>query len=1109
MSISKINVGGTEHELIASGLTDTSIEKIKLNATNVAYCTCPTAAATAAKVISVVSNEQWKLVAGSMITVLFSETNTAENPTFNVNGTGAKNVYYGSSRITTSSLSYAGYVNRPMNFMYDGTQYRFIGWGYDSNTDTKVQQNAAITTAGEYPVILAYSTSTSKVTNAVNKTSTLKYNPNTQVLTAPTFNGDLTGNADTATSATSATKATQDASGNVITSTYETKTDSASKLAEAKSYADTAAATVKNDLLNGAGAAYDTLKELGDLIDDNADAIDALETVAAGKQDKITGAATTVTGSNLTASRVLVSNSSGKIAASSSITTTELGYLDGVTSKIQTQLDKKLSMSGGTSLVAGDDLNNFKTPGNYISSSGSVSADILNAPLNSTGFKLIVIEGYSSAKFIQIAEANTNVMYHRYFNGSSWSDWAEFYDSSNLPPIEKLGITATAAELNILDGVTATTAEINKLDGLTATTTELNYVDGVTSAIQSQLDGKAASSHNHAASNITSGTLSSDRLPTVPATKGGTGKTTLQDSAIALIGSLSTGTAIDDTSTFVVQGSGEGYTDKYYRKSASNVWNYIADKIRSVFGFTTSNVLPIANGGTGATTAANALKNLGLTATAAELNKMDGVTATTTELNYVDGVTSAIQSQLDSKADKTHALSKGTDTTASSTLNFGGTFTAVTDTTVSGHTITDKTTTYTMPSDRLFTTLVPTGTAISTQGTDLKSTTYLKVGRYYCSANATAETLKNCPTNKAFMMEVYSPLSTTIDNETTAKYVYRLRKITEYNTGIQYVQYVGSGSTAGTFTYNDWYAVPRAKVTLDATDTNDGSAAVGSATNPVYVGSDGTITACTYTLGKSVPSDAKFTDTTAATTIAVTNTTPSSATTYYPMYVTGTSGNQTARVNTDLYYYDTGTDSYFNVGSASNTGGLTLHNKNGKYINLIPSAATANRNLTLPDVDGTVVTTGNLPTASSSLGCVKTTSTVTSTSGLTACPIISGVPYYKDTNTTYSNMTAATADAAGKAGLVPAPAAGKQSSFLRGDGTWATPTNTKNTAGSTNSSSKLFLIGATSQAANPQTYSHDTAYVGTDGCLYSNSTKVSVEGHTHTPTLDSNGVLIF
>lgn len=51
-------------------------------------------------------------------------------------------------------------------------------------------------------------------------------------------------------------------------------------------------------------------------------------------------------------------------------------------------------------------------------------------------------------------------------------------------------------------------------------------------------------------------------------------------------------------------------------------------------------------------------------------------------------------------------------------------------------------------------------------------------------------------------------------------------------------------------------------------------------------------------------------------------------------------------------------------------------------------------------------------------------------------------------------------------------------------------TNTKNTAGSTDTSSKIFLIGATSQDTNPQTYSQDTAYVGTDGCLYSGGTKV-------------------
>ena len=54
------------------------------------------------------------------------------------------------------------------------------------------------------------------------------------------------------------------------------------------------------------------------------------------------------------------------------------------------------------------------------------------------------------------------------------------------------GVTATTAELNILDGVTATAAEFNALDGITATVTELNYTDGVTSAIQTQIDAKAA-----------------------------------------------------------------------------------------------------------------------------------------------------------------------------------------------------------------------------------------------------------------------------------------------------------------------------------------------------------------------------------------------------------------------------------------------------------------------------------------------------------------------------------------------------------------------------------------------------------------------------------------
>mgnify|MGYP003110622713 CR=1 FL=1 len=49
------------------------------------------------------------------------------------------------------------------------------------------------------------------------------------------------------------------------------------------------------------------------------------------------------------------------------------------------------------------------------------------------------------------------------------------------------GVTSTAAELNILDGVTSTAAELNILDGVTATATELNIIDGDTSATSTTL----------------------------------------------------------------------------------------------------------------------------------------------------------------------------------------------------------------------------------------------------------------------------------------------------------------------------------------------------------------------------------------------------------------------------------------------------------------------------------------------------------------------------------------------------------------------------------------------------------------------------------------------
>ena len=77
--------------------------------------------------------------------------------------------------------------------------------------------------------------------------------------------------------------------------------------------------------------------------------VNNVQTALTSKQDTVIGGASTITEDNLTASRALVSNSSGKVAVST-VTSTELGYLDGVTSNVQTQLNKKLEKAPVTSV---------------------------------------------------------------------------------------------------------------------------------------------------------------------------------------------------------------------------------------------------------------------------------------------------------------------------------------------------------------------------------------------------------------------------------------------------------------------------------------------------------------------------------------------------------------------------------------------------------------------------------------------------------------------------------------------------------------------------------------------------------------------------------------
>lgn len=127
VSIGKPSTAGTA-DRAGTLSTSRSIDGVNFNgSTNIThYGTCSTEAGTAAKVVSL---PNFTLTTGSRVVVKFTVTNTAANPTLNVNNTGAKAVYYRDAAISAGYLS----ANRTIEFVYNGTQYEAIG-DFDTNT---------------------------------------------------------------------------------------------------------------------------------------------------------------------------------------------------------------------------------------------------------------------------------------------------------------------------------------------------------------------------------------------------------------------------------------------------------------------------------------------------------------------------------------------------------------------------------------------------------------------------------------------------------------------------------------------------------------------------------------------------------------------------------------------------------------------------------------------------------------------------------------------------------------------------------------------------------------------------------------------------------------
>jgi len=181
-----------------------------------------------------------------------------------------------------------------------------------------------------------------------------------------------------------------------------------------------------------------------------------LQSALDGKEPTIQGAATTITTLNLTPNQVLTSNVNGKVAVSA-VTDTELGYVAGVTSAIQTQLDaKQATLTGGATTIA---TNNLTATRALVSDgSGKVAVSAV------TDTELGYVAGVTSAIQTQLDGKQASL------TGAATTIASDDLDGSRALVSDGSGKVAVSA----------------------VTDTELGYVAGVTSAIQTQLDAKQA-----------------------------------------------------------------------------------------------------------------------------------------------------------------------------------------------------------------------------------------------------------------------------------------------------------------------------------------------------------------------------------------------------------------------------------------------------------------------------------------------------------------------------------------------------------------------------------------------------------------------------------------
>jgi hypothetical protein len=192
----------------------------------------------------------------------------------------------------------------------------------------------------------------------------------------------------------------------------------------------------------------------------------------AGLQPTITGAATTIDTEDLTASRALASSAGGKVEVSA-VTATELGYLDGVTSAIQTQLGNKLNVA---------DIDDTAVNGETAQPISSNWAFDHDADANAHHPQAHSMDSHSD--FSEDSPAEAEVFS---YDGTA-EEWINrtLAEAGIQPTITGAATTIDTEDLTASRALASSAG--GKVEVSLVTSTELGYLDGVTSSIQTQLD---------------------------------------------------------------------------------------------------------------------------------------------------------------------------------------------------------------------------------------------------------------------------------------------------------------------------------------------------------------------------------------------------------------------------------------------------------------------------------------------------------------------------------------------------------------------------------------------------------------------------------------------